>query len=115
MIFLHFALSVEGSENLFFAGPSGFTLRAFASRLPAIFLHFVNTFQSGCIFGNREVGTDAEAVDRRLLGDQLFKSVFIEIAAGEDPGVFETAFIQNGSHLLCQLNQIAAVQPHSVN
>ena len=61
------------------------------------------------------MGTDAEAVDRRLLGDQLFKSVFIEIAAGEDPGVFEPAFIQNGSHFLRQLNQIAAVQPHPVN
>ena len=74
MIFLHFALSVEGSENLFFAGPGGFTLRAFAARLPVVFLHLVNAFQSGCVFRNRQAGTDAEAVDRRLFGRSIVRA-----------------------------------------
>lgn len=84
----------------------------FASGPTGIFLEFIRAIEIGLITAGVHAGADAKAVNRCAGGHQRLDGILVEIPAGEDVDLGQTAGIENSPDLAGMLRQITTIQSH---
>src|SRR5262245_20304156 len=110
----HTSIRSQLAVYLLTTRPCGFTRRALAPRLSAIFLQFIGTIHVGSVSRGVETRADGEIIDRSPGCHQGFHRLFIEVAADHDAHLREPSGVQNASNFAGEVRQITAVKPHSL-